>query len=270
MTTDTVSGTVQVPAGSFVVAARALTRAARFTEAAELLDSTKSDHPAIAVARADLAVTLDWYRGEQLGQEALRRAEPCVAGDPEATWDLDFLGVRHQYGQFLSSDTRDAQPLNDLRQQAEAVSDRAPDDQRRGWAEQYRGFIADNLFEDRKTAPQHYENALRLAEATGDHYLRFEALRHLGDHAHEAGDLALAQERWEGSAESGARAGAVIGTLAQQLLLAQLAREAGDEAGAVMLAREVSRWTGALGADRHRAMAEAFLAGQDPTEQPDD
>lgn len=268
MTTHTSTTTVQVSPIALVVAARALIRAARFAEAAELLDSTASDQPAVAVARAELAVAVDWYRGEQLGQDALQAAEPAVVGDPEATWDIDFLTVRHRYGQLFSAD-RDDQRLDDLRRQAEAVSDRAPDDQRRGWGELYRGFIADNLLEDREAAPPHYGNALRLAEETGDHYLMFEALRHLGDHSHDDGDTALTQERWERSCESGARAGAIIGTLAQQLLLAQLAREAGDEAGALMLAREISRWAGALGADRHRAMAEAFLAGQGPTKRPD-
>jgi tetratricopeptide (TPR) repeat protein len=262
MTTDS---STQVAVHSLVAAARALTRAARFGEAAELLDSATGDQPALAVARAEVAVANDWYRGTQLGHDALRAAEKTVAGDPEAAWDLDFLTVRHRYGQQF----RAAGDGADLRRQAEAVSGRAPDDQRRGWAEMYRGLVADNVLDERDVAPAHYEAALELAEKTHDDLLTFEALRHLGDHDHDGGNTSLARERWERSTESAARAGSVIGTLAQQTLLAVLAREAGDEAGATMLAREVSRWAGAVGADRYRAMADAFLAGVDPTKPPE-
>lgn len=268
MTTDSSTTTVQVPVTSLVAAARTLIRTARFTEAGELLDSAAGDQASVAVARAELAVALDWYRGEHLGHDALQAAEKSVTGDPEAAWDLDFLTVRHRYGQHFFGDGGGDHAAANLRRQAESLSDRAPDDQRRGWAEMYHGLITDNVLEERDAAPPHYQNALELAEKTGDDYLIFEALRHLGDHSHDDGDTALAREQWERSTESAAKAGAVIGTLAQQILLAQLARESGDEAGALMLAREVSRWAGALGADRHRASAEAFLTGEDPTKRP--
>jgi hypothetical protein len=50
----------------------------------------------------------------------------------------------------------------------------------------------------------------------------------------------MALERWGRATALGARAGAVPGTLSQQILLAVLARETGDEAGAAMLAREIA------------------------------
>lgn len=67
----------------------------------------------------------------------------------------------------------------------------------------------------------------------------------------------------------GAHAGAVPGTLSRQMLLAVLARDAGDEAGASALAREVARWAAALGTVRVEAQAAGFLAGADPTAPPE-
>ena len=94
------------------------------------------------------------------------------------------------------------------------------------------GWITDNLLADRDAAPAHYEPALEAARATGDPVLLFEAQRHLGDHAHDDGDLAGARERWEESTAAGARTRHIGGTLSQQLLLAVLHRDEGDEAGA--------------------------------------
>lgn len=60
----------------------------------------------------------------------------------------------------------------------------------------------------------------------------------------------------------------VPGVLTQQLLLAVLARDTGDEAGATALAREIARWAAAIGADPVHAQAAGFLAGADPTAPP--
>ncbi len=139
---------------------------------------------------------------------------------------------------------------------------------RRGWAEFYLGLVADNLYGERDTAPAHYEIALRLGEA-GDDMLAAEALRHLGDHDHDAGDHKRTSERWRQATALGARSGNVGFTLAQQMLLAVLARDAGDEAGAAALTREIARWAGAIGAVRIETQANSFLAGVDPTAPPD-
>jgi len=117
--------------------------------------------------------------------------------------------------------------------------------------------IADNLFAERDVAPAHYQAALRASDA-GDDLLAREALRHLGDHDHDNGDHELALDRWQRATVLGARAGAVTATLSQQLMLAVLARDAGDEAGATALAREISRWAGAIGATRLQAQAIRF------------
>ncbi len=98
-----------------------------------------------------------------------------------------------------------------------------------------------------------------------DPLLTQEALRHLGDHGHDAGDYELPGNGGTRRRRSGPGAGAVLGTLSQQMLLAVLARDAGDEAGAVALAREIERWAGALGAKTIEVQATAFLAGVDPT-----
>ena len=57
----------------------------------------------------------------------------------------------------------------------------------------------------------------------------------------------------------------MLGVLAQQLLLAVLARDAGDEAGARALAAETLRWAEQLGATRLAGQVDGFLAGVDPT-----
>jgi hypothetical protein len=198
---------------------------------------------------------------------------------------------------------KDPGVLADIRSRAGELRDLAPDGRRRGWAEMYLGLIADNLYGDREAAPAHYEAALRAGESgaglrtsesgaglragesgaglrTGesgaglraaepvDDLLTREALRHLGDHDHDRGDDQLAFERWGRATALGARAGAVPGTLSQQMLLAVLARATGDEAGATALAREIARWATALGATRIATQATAFLAGADPTAPP--
>jgi hypothetical protein len=127
------------------------------------------------------------------------------------------------------------------------------------------GLIADNLYDERDAAPAHYEIALTIGEADDDLLAR-EALRHLGDHDHDDGDHELALERWQRSTECGARGGSVPGTLTQQLLLAVIARDRGDEAGAVALGEEIRRWAEAIGADRIAGQAASFVAGIDPTQ----
>lgn len=265
-----------------VAAAKALARAARFAEAAALLDlpSLAADHPAVAVARADVAVSADWHHGAITATDTLVAAAAVVeaSDDAAARWDLGFLFLRHAYSRQLadpathvgSAAGRASEHIADLRRQATTLRDDAPADPRRGWAEFYLGVIADNVFGEREAAPAHYTAALKVAEQYDDDLLAFEALRHLGDHTRDDGDEALTRQQWERSAWHAARAGAVRPALAQQMLLAVAARDRGDEAGAVLLAGEIARWAGAIGARRVVAEAEAFLAGQDVTKAPDD
>jgi len=102
--------------------------------------------------------------------------------------------------------------------------------------------MADNLLDRPDEAFTHYTTALQLGEKTDDGLLVSYALRHLGDHAHTAGDLALAREHWELSTEQRQRAGHLLGALAQQTLLAVLLHDEGDAAGSRSVATEVNRW----------------------------
>ncbi|MER7684778.1 hypothetical protein [Streptomyces sp. NPDC097610] len=279
-------------------------RATRLLDSAEANDPRSRAR--LALAAAEVALESDWFGGTALAEPRLAAAEEFVevlvaslGGKPadEAhsgiRWDLDFLRLRHGYlgqvrvdGAFrVGPEGKDPDAPAALRTHAERLRGRAPDEVRRGWAEMYLGLVADNLFAERDVAPGHYEAALRAGEAgeagatgaageaggshdCGDDLLVREALRHLGDHDHDHGDHARARERWSRAAELGARAGTVPGTLSQQLLLAVVARDAGDEAGAVALVREIARWAGAIGALTTEAQARGFLAGVDPTAPP--
>ena len=107
----------------------------------------------------------------------------------------------------------------------------------------YAGVIADNLQGAPEAAFVHFAAALRARREerrrAADASL---ALRHLGDHAHTAGDLVLAREQWERSTELRQKVGHLLGALAQQALLAVLLRDEGDLAGSRALATEVNRW----------------------------
>jgi tetratricopeptide (TPR) repeat protein len=204
-----------------------------------------------AVAAAEVALESDWFAGTTLAAGRLAVADR--AG--ERGWDLELLRLRHDY---LRQVTGAGGPDHRLRERAGELAEKATDDVRRGWAWMYLGLITDNVLGEREAAPAHYAAALRAGEA-GDDLLTREALRHLGDHDRDRGDLASARARWERATELGARHGLVCGTLSQQLLLAELARETGDEAGATRLAAEIARWAAAAGATRLTGQARAFL-----------
>ena len=281
-----VLNSVTVPLDEVIAAARELGRGSRLDRALSLLDaaaasaSSPRDRALLALAAAEIALEGGYSRDTGQATARVRAAEQAFAAadhDPGSRWDLDFLLLRRDYhDQILGSGTfqpgpdgKDPGVLAGIRRRVCELSTAAPDEGRRGWAEFYLGVIADNLFAERDVAPAHYLAALRAGDA-GDDLLAREALRHLGDHDHDNGDHEQALDRWRRATALGARAGAVTGTLSQQLLLAALARDAGDEAGATALAREITRWAGAIGATRIEAQAAAFLAGADPTRLPEE
>lgn len=189
----------------------------------------------------------DWYTGTALAADRLATADRICG----PMWDLAFLRLRHDYLSALREP--DSPVVTDLRTRCGRLASEADSAVRVGWARLYLGLIADNLAGERDVAPGHYHAALEAG-------LTWEALRHLGDHDRDGGDPESAARRWEQSAESAAREGRVPGTLAQQLLLAVLARDNGDASGAARLAGEVARWAGALGMTRLADQAESFLA----------
>jgi len=279
-TASAISAHAAVPLDELLASARELGLSGRWDRAARLLDATDAAEPRararIALVAAEVALESDWFAGtEATGARVDTAAKLLADAHLDDHWDLDFLRLRHDYlglvrsgGRFRPGpEGKDPDALTALRGQGEPLRDRAPDETRRGWAEMYLGLIADNLFAESDLAPRHFEAALGAGES-GDDLLAREALRHLGGHGHDRGDRTRALELWSRATALGARAGTVPGTLSQQLLLAASARDAGDEAGATALAREIARWAGALGAASLAAQAEDFLTGADPTASP--
>lgn len=274
------TNTLPIPSTILTDTARHLLKASRFTAAAELLAAAPRDSQDVnlALARAETIVATDWHHARVTPAEALADSQRIVDahGDTTAGWTLDFLSMRARYAEQLFSESRQRRhhtesqltAMAEVRRRAQALRDEAPDEARRGWAEFYLGLISDNVFAERKAAPEHYEAALHAAEAHADDHLSFEALRHLGDHDHDAGDHELTRQRWQRSAFHAARAGLVGGTLAQLVLVAVAAGDHGDEPGAALLATEVARWAEAIGYDRIREQATGLVAGVDPTVEP--
>jgi tetratricopeptide (TPR) repeat protein len=200
-------------------------------------------------------------------EEAAARAEATKA-EPALRRKLDLLRLQHDYGVMMlepdgtprfGPEGRDPARLDALARRAEELADAIADVAGSGWAAFYRGLIADNLTGDRDGAPRWFARALDAAERSSDDYLTGEALRHLGDHEMEAGDLASARASWERSAELWAGIGNVTGVLAQQVLLADLAFGEGNPAGGTAIAAEVSRWAGAAGLPLYQRSADALI-----------
>lgn len=272
-------GRVSAGADEIIAAATALTWAARWDLARRLLQVSQpagagngaATARRLALAAAQAAVHHDFRTtGPRWAPDAVAAAE--AVADPRDRWRLDFLEVEHDYGRELigadgsprfGPDGHDPARLAALAHRAETLADSAPDAASAGWAAFYRGLISDNLIGDRDHALPWLTRALDAAERTGDDYLAGEALRHLGDHDEEAGDLEGARLRWERSAEVWARTGNVAGVLAQQLLLAQLAIGAGRTAAGAAIAQEVRRWAGAIGLALCQQQADSMLADLD-------
>jgi hypothetical protein len=281
--------TVTTDLPSVLNAATALERAARFDVAIDLLDSVAGlgdqDRLALLMSRARVVAARDHVRGRRTDgvgphplADVLALADEVGTG-PSGSWDVAMLVLRRDYADALLRD--DGSPwfgpegraegeVDRMLAEAQRLRDAAPDQGRRGWALMCLGWFSDNLRGDREAAPAYYAEALSAGRALGDDLLVFEAQRHLGDHAHDEGDHRDAAEAWEESTTAAARAGYLSGVLAQQLLLAVLARDAGNEPGARALAVEVGRWSAAIGATQRVRQVEQFLVGVDPTRAPED
>jgi hypothetical protein len=225
----------QLPAAAVAAAANKLMLAGHWTAATDLLAATRSDDPAeqavLALARATVAVDHDF------GQQS-DHASAALAAVQEDSWDLAMLKLRKDYANalFHAGD-------RDLRDRMLTLIKDAPDDARCGTANFWAGAIADNVYEQPAEAIEHYTLALE----SGDDLTKAQALRHLGHHAHAAGDLTLARTHWERSTELLQKAGHLRPTLAQQAHIALLLRDEGDPAGSEALATEVNRWARQLG-----------------------
>ncbi|HET6987464.1 MAG TPA: hypothetical protein VFI00_12655 [Kribbella sp.] len=246
----------QLAVTDVVTAATHLMRAGQWTAATNLLASAHTDDPAedraLALARAEVAVDQDFAQQTDHAPAALKAVTQLVdeSSDPTVGWDVEMLRFRKDYGTALvqsgeltfGPEGRDEAASAALADRAEQLGGSAPDDARRGAVSFYAGLVADNLLGRTDEAFANFTTALELGETTGDELLASLALRHLGDHAHTAGDLRLAREQWERSTELRQKVGHLLGALAQQTLLAVLLRDEGDIAGSQVLATEVNRW----------------------------
>jgi hypothetical protein len=228
-------------ASAVVDVALQLMRAGRWGTATTLLTAARPEDRAeqltLALARAELAADQDFWQQTDHWPAAFAEAEPLLDGEP--SWDLAFAEFRKDYATALFSGTGEA---GDLRERSLRLIDTAPDDGRLAAISFWAGVLADNLLDEPEAAYAYYKQAL-----PGDELVTSYALRHLGDHAHTAGDLVLAREYWEQSTELREKVGHVPGALAQQVLLAMLLRDEGDEAGARAVATETNRWARQLG-----------------------
>ncbi|NIK58806.1 hypothetical protein [Kribbella shirazensis] len=236
----------RLPVLVIIDAAVQLTLAGRWASAASLLTAVRTDDPgeraALALALAAVAVDRDFGHRTDHATAALAAAGALLNGSsadavPDGAWDLGLLQFRKDYSNALFREG-----TLDLRDRARVLIEQAPDDARRGAANFWAGAMADNVSEQPTEACAHYETALELGEKVGDELLMAQALRHLGHHAHAAGDLALARTQWERSTELLQKAGHLRPALAQQASLAVLLRDEGDVAGSRALATETNRW----------------------------
>ena len=265
---------VGVRVDAVVSAAGRMARAGASDAALTLLPADTQD-ARLLLARAQVEISRGYSTGTPGPRAGLLRAHEAVARseDPVLAWDVGLLQVRADLynalfapGTRLGSDEgRDMAAVEQLREAIDHLRSSAPDEGRRAWADFILGTVFDNLYGVRDVAPALYRSALAPALVAGDDYLVYEVLRHLGDHSHDRGEMDAAREEWEASAFHAARSGSALAVLNQLILLAQLARERGDEAGARLLGSEVGRWAEGLGATRLHSQAAAFAAGADPT-----
>ena len=242
----------EVAAQPLAAAARALMLAGRWAQADALLDlaagADEAERAVLAVAEAEVAVDQDFWCRTDRGSSALFRASATVASAPAdavLAFDLEFLQLRHEYAeQLFGTAGRDAAVIDDLAARASRLRAGAPDRGRGAAATFYAGLIEDNLRGDEAAARPLFAAAL---EAASDDLTESEALRHLGYHLGQDGEVEQARQMGERSAELRQRAGAVPYVLSQQLLLAGLARDTGDPGEARAVAGQVRRWARALG-----------------------
>lgn len=261
---------ISLPQSVVADVARALLRAGAVADAKALAAVGASVSPRLALVMIEADIADAYLAGRAPSVEVFQRHQGIVEddGSDEDRWDLELLAVRLDFiaqifepGTVLASmKGRDPGRVDALRARVEALRESSPDARREGWANFYLGVTYDNLYGERGAAPRFYELCLAAALETSDHVLRYEALRHLGDHRNDEGNPHAARAMWEESAASAARAGAVTSTLSQLILLAELAHDRGDGEAGRLLAGEVGRWADSLGAVRLREQARAVVA----------
>jgi hypothetical protein len=264
-----------------VEAARALRLAGRWSVAEQLLaavgDAAPGERAALAVAAADVAVDGDFWRATTTAGPALERAareldawELAGAAGAPATrlrCDLELLQLRQDYyaelfgpgGPRFGPGGRDPAVIDELAARARRLRASAPDRSGAGEAAFCAGLVEDNLRGDSAAARPLFAEGVAAGEESGDDLLASESLRHLGYLNHEAGEPELARQQWQRATVLRQRAGCVPLTLAQQLLIAQMAAADG-EAAVTPQVEEIRRWAQELGLPVLIAQADALLA----------
>ncbi|GAA1522302.1 hypothetical protein [Kribbella lupini] len=254
----------ETPLAHLLTSATLLARAAQWDAARALLQATEvspAERPQLQLALAEIAVDQDFAQSTTHSPTALADLADALAAHPDPTlkWDRAMLRLRNTYfTKLVTAATTDG----GLAVQAEALQAEAPDDARRAAVLFYRGLIADNLNTLPDEAFKHYTDSLALCESTGDTLQASYAHRHLGDHAHTAGNLTEARRHWQLSTEQRQAAGHVPGTLAQQALLAVLANDEGNPTAAQAIATETNRWAQQLNLTYVAAQTNALLHKQ--------
>jgi tetratricopeptide (TPR) repeat protein len=250
----------EIAAGPLAAAVRSLALAGRWDQAVSLLSvasgTDAAERAVLAVAEAEVAVDQDFWCRTDRGASALSRARAAVADAPAdrfLTFEVEFLQLRQSYATELFGPDgapgfgpaeRETAVIDELAERAGRLRAGAPDRGRGAAVTFYAGLIEDNLRGDAAAARSLFAAAL---EAADDDLTESEALRHLGYHLGQDGEVEQARQMWERSAELRQRAGAVPFALSQQLLLAGLARDSGDADEARAVAGQVRRWARALG-----------------------
>jgi hypothetical protein len=196
----------------------------------------------------------------------IARCAAKVGDAPTESWDAAMLRLRAAFAAELwregasvgQVDGRPSAAVEALVRDSEELVRHAPDLGRRGHVNFYRAVISDKVLGRRHRAPAFLAAALNDATAGNDPYVAYEALRHLGDHSMDEGDLTTAMHQWVASGQNAVRAGSVRSALAQVMLLARLAMSRGDSQAAAALAGVVLWWADALGANALRDEASAF------------
>jgi hypothetical protein len=255
----------QLSADELTAAATALRLAGRWYAATRLLDAARPADPAeaaqLAVAVATVAADADFFRQADTAGPQLDRAAAALdsAPDPVLEWDLEQLGVQRAHAANLFGAAGAEGPA--LVERAERHRDAAPDPRRAAWAAFWCGVIHEHAANDHDTAVERYTEALRGAEEAGDPLVASYAERHLADDAYENGDTADGVARAERSLALRQRAGFVPGVLAQQAMVTDFARRAGDTAAARAGGELLARWAAALGLTWLEKQATALAEG---------
>jgi hypothetical protein len=149
-----------------------------------------------AELRAELLLDLWFWR-----TDGLEAAEKAIGALPEST-AAHMLRARLAYSRLLF---KTGERPDDYATAEAAFRIAVEDASQRGWAEFHWGVLLDNIAEDAAAAVAHFETALEIARASGDHYLESYVIRHLASYRDETERVAMLRRSLHLRAAVGAR-----------------------------------------------------------------